>query len=370
QQVTQKALEGLPQISFNYLGQLGDQSNGSNAADWQIIAEDSGQMVANENSDSLLLNINGAVQRGVLHFTIASRTTDLLSDNFATRFKKALINVIEEAKLKAQRGSIMTLSDLNDAFLSVHEKAKGNLIFFLSPGGGGAESYLTYLVPQLKDRKIIIFNNLYHEGDSKNDNVQNYYTFETLATQYIRYIKKIQPVGPYELFGWSFGGVLAFEIARQLEMNCNKISKITLIDSRFSMKKVINNLSKKFPSFNKKQTQEDINTKYECNMRMYFTNAEIVLFKFSKIDKMNEQYEAKHLHENATEDEIRNETLFYKNIEILADYYNKTIDNHIKDYVSCNTMKIIPLTSTHDTWIGNCEDVSLVVKSIGSDSIT
>ncbi len=76
-------------------------------------------------------------------------------------------------------------------------------------------------------------NNLYHERYLKNDNSKNYYTYQTLATQYIKYIKKIQSKGPYELFGWSFGGVLAFEIARQLENNGDNIAKISLVDPIF-----------------------------------------------------------------------------------------------------------------------------------------
>ncbi|MCK5817811.1 MAG: hypothetical protein KAH18_00865, partial [Psychromonas sp.] len=281
QQVTQKALAGLPQIVFNYLGQLGDQNNGSNAADWQIVAEDSGQMIANENSDSLLLNINGAVQCGALQFTIASRSTDLLSYDFATRFQKALIDVIKQAALKAKSGGLRTLSDLKEVYLIVNEKSN-DPIFVLPPGDGGAESYLNNIVPQLKDRKIILFNNLYLEGGLKNDNVQNYYTFERLAIQYIRYIKKIQPVGPYELFGWSFGGVLAFEIARQLENNGDKISKIILIDPYFNYKKVIEALCQDFPKFQTHKLQDNINYQYQCNNDKYRTNAEIVLFKFSK----------------------------------------------------------------------------------------
>ncbi|MCK5820113.1 MAG: hypothetical protein KAH18_12950, partial [Psychromonas sp.] len=306
----------------------------------------------------LLLNINGAVQRGILVFNIGSRLTDDLAHKFQTHFQSALIDVIDQAALKAESGGLCTLSDLKEAYLIANEKSK-DPIFFLPPGEGGAESYLNNIVPQLKDRKIILFNNLYLEGGLKNDNVQNYYTFETLAAQYIRYIKKIQPVGPYELFGWSFGGVLAFEIARQLEKNGDQISKIILIDPYFNYKKVIEALCQDFPKFQTRKLQDNINYKHQCNNDKYRTNAEIVLFKFSKIDKIKSKYLAKH------EDEV----LLNQDIGRIASYYNKTINNHIKDYVSCNNMKIIPLTSTHAKWKENIEDLSLVVKSIYSNSI-
>ena len=62
-------------------------------------------------------------------------------------------------------------------------------------------------------------------------------TYEKLAQDYICYIKSIQPEGPYSLFGWSFGGVLAFEIARQLTNTGNIVKKLVMIDPFFNYKK-------------------------------------------------------------------------------------------------------------------------------------
>ncbi|MBT7411081.1 MAG: amino acid adenylation domain-containing protein, partial [Methylococcales bacterium] len=41
-------------------------------------------------------------------------------------------------------------------------------------------------------------------------------TIETMATHYIQALKLIKPEGPYQLAGYSFGGLLAFEICKQL----------------------------------------------------------------------------------------------------------------------------------------------------------
>ena len=37
-----------------------------------------------------------------------------------------------------------------------------------------------------------------------------------LAEQYLAAIRRVQPSGPYDIGGWSFGGFIAFEMARQL----------------------------------------------------------------------------------------------------------------------------------------------------------
>jgi len=56
-------------------------------------------------------------------------------------------------------------------------------------------------------------------------------TIEEMAACYIESIVKINPKGPYALAGFSFGGTVAFEMARQLEEQGKKVSIIALLDS-------------------------------------------------------------------------------------------------------------------------------------------
>ncbi|MFP2923715.1 alpha/beta fold hydrolase [Pyxidicoccus sp. 3LG] len=54
---------------------------------------------------------------------------------------------------------------------------------------------------------------------------------EELATLYIEAIRTVQPSGPYHLGGWSFGGTVAHEMARQLHEAGEKVALVALIDS-------------------------------------------------------------------------------------------------------------------------------------------
>ncbi|HEX7645157.1 MAG TPA: thioesterase domain-containing protein, partial [Burkholderiaceae bacterium] len=56
-------------------------------------------------------------------------------------------------------------------------------------------------------------------------------SLEALAGQHIENIRKIQPAGPYRLAGHSLGGVLAYEIARQLAGDGEGVEFLGLIDS-------------------------------------------------------------------------------------------------------------------------------------------
>ena len=55
-------------------------------------------------------------------------------------------------------------------------------------------------------------------------------TIELMAAEYIEEIRRVQPVGPYFLCGYSVGGLIAFEIAQQLRQSGAKIAFLALVD--------------------------------------------------------------------------------------------------------------------------------------------
>ncbi|MFB2983014.1 amino acid adenylation domain-containing protein [Microseira sp. BLCC-F43] len=54
---------------------------------------------------------------------------------------------------------------------------------------------------------------------------------EDMAATYIKALQTIQPEGPYQLGGWSMGGVVVFEMAQQLKASGHHVSLVALIDS-------------------------------------------------------------------------------------------------------------------------------------------
>jgi amino acid adenylation domain-containing protein len=56
-------------------------------------------------------------------------------------------------------------------------------------------------------------------------------SLEGIAAEYVRLIHKFQANGPYKLIGWCVGGVLAFEVARQLVEMGHEVSLLALIDA-------------------------------------------------------------------------------------------------------------------------------------------
>ncbi len=61
--------------------------------------------------------------------------------------------------------------------------------------------------------------------------VEPHKSVEEMASYYISEIKTINPEGPYALGGFSFGGIIAFEMAKQLKAEGKKVKIVALFDS-------------------------------------------------------------------------------------------------------------------------------------------
>jgi nonribosomal peptide synthetase DhbF len=56
-------------------------------------------------------------------------------------------------------------------------------------------------------------------------------TIEEVAADYLNLIREIQPAGPYNLLGWSFGGLVAHAIATHLQSVGEEVALLALLDS-------------------------------------------------------------------------------------------------------------------------------------------
>ncbi|TJZ54340.1 amino acid adenylation domain-containing protein [Streptomyces piniterrae] len=52
-----------------------------------------------------------------------------------------------------------------------------------------------------------------------------------MAADYLDHVRSVQPTGPYHLLGWSFGGVVAHEMAVQLEESGESVETLAILDA-------------------------------------------------------------------------------------------------------------------------------------------
>lgn len=110
--------------------------------------------------------------------------------------------------------------------VALQTQGSGMPFFCIHPGSGNILCY-SHLVHHLgSDQPFYAL----HDLDIHED-VFPEVSIEEMATCYLKAIRTIQPVGPYALGGFSFGGIVAFEMAQQLSMQDQEVGLLALLDS-------------------------------------------------------------------------------------------------------------------------------------------
>jgi amino acid adenylation domain-containing protein len=111
---------------------------------------------------------------------------------------------------------------INPPVVCIKEKGSGLPLLMIHPGGGLSYAYAG--LARYLSNPIYGLNNPYFQNPEDSDE-----SIQKLAELYIDMMKTIQLKGPYYLGGWSFGGLIALEMAQQLQRQDN-IHSLILID--------------------------------------------------------------------------------------------------------------------------------------------
>ncbi|MEU5599622.1 non-ribosomal peptide synthetase [Streptomyces sp. NPDC020298] len=99
-------------------------------------------------------------------------------------------------------------------------------VYFVHPMGGNVLCYLP-LARQLPEDQP--FYALQAPGAALG--TEPLASIPELARTYVEAVRRAQPHGPYTVGGWSFGGFVAFEMARQLRVAGEEIAHLVLLDT-------------------------------------------------------------------------------------------------------------------------------------------
>ncbi|BCR87540.1 putative NRPS-like protein biosynthetic cluster [Aspergillus chevalieri] len=91
-------------------------------------------------------------------------------------------------------------------------------LWLIHPGVGEVLVFLN-LAKFIVDRKVYALR-----ARGFNESEQPFQSIPEVASTYHTAIKQKQPEGPYALAGYSYGSMLAFEVGKLLESNCDKVS--------------------------------------------------------------------------------------------------------------------------------------------------
>ncbi|HZF87479.1 non-ribosomal peptide synthetase [Streptomyces sp.] len=99
-------------------------------------------------------------------------------------------------------------------------------MFFVHPMGGNVLCYVRFAKHLPDDRPFYAL-----QAAGADPGTEPLRSVEEIAAGYVEAIRRVQPSGPYVIGGWSFGGFVAFEMARQLRAAGEEIARLVLLDT-------------------------------------------------------------------------------------------------------------------------------------------
>ncbi|MBV8993867.1 MAG: alpha/beta fold hydrolase [Pseudonocardiales bacterium] len=116
--------------------------------------------------------------------------------------------------------------DSLDVILPLRMQGDGLPLFCFHPGAGISWSYcglLKYLSPDHPVYSV--------QARGLTGSEQLALSVEQMAVDYVDQICRVQPVGPYCLLGWSFGGFVAHAVATELQHRGEQVALLAIIDA-------------------------------------------------------------------------------------------------------------------------------------------
>ena len=130
----------------------------------------------------------------------------------------------------ADDGTVVPLNGLDEAL---------DTLFVLPPSSGLVFDY-RHLAQAFAGQCNVIGLQVPVERDAADWPVD----FAALARHHVNGIRALQPRGPYRLLGWSLGGLLAVEIAHQLEAEGESLAFVGVVDAKSPLQRAVDRVGK------------------------------------------------------------------------------------------------------------------------------
>lgn len=126
---------------------------------------------------------------------------------------------------RARRMILPGQSALPSSIVPIQTSGSLPAFFCVAPAGGSPLCYRKLANCLAKDQQ---FFGLQSQGLS--DNLAPLTSVEAIAATYVAALRQAQPNGPYHIGGWSFGAIVAWEMAVQLAEQGQQVDQLALLD--------------------------------------------------------------------------------------------------------------------------------------------
>jgi thioesterase domain-containing protein/acyl carrier protein len=160
------------------------------------------------------------------HSLIAVKLVDACNRTLATELSiRALFDHPTVAELAAAVGEGCTGGAFR-TLVSLRTAGSRLPVFCIHASGGSAFGYVELANNLGPDQPVYA---LHATGLAPGESMA--ISVEEMAAAYVSAIRTVQPHGPYQLLGWSMGGLIAYEMANQLRQLDEEIHLLALIDT-------------------------------------------------------------------------------------------------------------------------------------------
>ncbi|HWF18044.1 MAG TPA: amino acid adenylation domain-containing protein, partial [Verrucomicrobiae bacterium] len=160
------------------------------------------------------------------HSLLAVRLVARLEKKFG---RKLPLSMVFQAQTIAQMAQYLRSEPGSGSVSSVVAIQSGGTkppLFFVHGVGGGMFWGYTNLARSLgPEQPVYVLKSRAMDGQ------EEFSSIEQMAAQYVSDIRSMQPKGPYQLGGFCFGGIVAYEMARQFEAAGEQVAMLTVLNS-------------------------------------------------------------------------------------------------------------------------------------------
>lgn len=114
---------------------------------------------------------------------------------------------------------------LSSTVVELNQSSAPRIVFCVHPAGGGVGYYEGLAKALEPHAKIYALEEPFIYGDFA------YGSLPELADYHVEVIRSVQPEGPYTIFGYCSGGVIAYEIACQLQLSGASVDSVSMFGS-------------------------------------------------------------------------------------------------------------------------------------------
>lgn len=150
----------------------------------------------------------------------------LISSNTFNEFVQMVESKVNPVKYAETALNFNNLPMVFKSVVCLSNKGDENPVFCFHGAGGNVLNYISLVGATNSKRPFMGMQSIGLDGITK-----PLTSIESMARYYISEIKLVQQEGPYLLAGGSMGGLLAFEVAHQLEAMGDKVEKIIMFDT-------------------------------------------------------------------------------------------------------------------------------------------